>query len=54
MLSVPLKYSISDIGRIHEGQEQHNDIPYEFGPEEAILGQTLLGKGIVCQHSWFG
>ena len=38
-------------GGIPEREERHQNVQPAHGAEEAILGQALLGTGILCQHS---
>ena len=38
--------------RFHKREECHKNIRYASGAKETILGQALLGEGILCKHSW--
>jgi putative transposase len=47
LLSIPPKYSVSEVVRVYQGQECNRDSSEFHGSTEELCGAELLGEGIL-------
>ena len=45
-------FSVTSDGNV-EGEDSNQDVPEILrDEEEAILGESFLGEGLLCEHDW--